>query len=71
MVDKEKIAEVKNKIGTNTADLIADILHLEKYDPRNKKALCPKHDEKSPSFIFNPKTNKYHCFGCGCSVDII
>lgn len=71
MVDKEKISEVKNKIGADTADLIADILHLEKYDPRNKKALCPKHDEKSPSFIFNPKTNKYHCFGCGCSVDII
>ena len=71
IVDKDKILEVKNKIGADTADIIADILHLQGYDSRNKKALCPVHSEKSASFVFNPKTNKYKCFGCGCSVDII
>lgn len=71
MIDKDKITEVKNKIGADTPDIIAKILNLEQYDSKNKKSLCPIHSEKSPSFIFNPKTNRFKCFGCGCSVDII
>ena len=71
MVDRAKVEEVKERIGGQTADLIADILHLEKYDAKNKKSLCPKHSEKTPSFVFNSKTNKFKCFGCGCSIDLI
>ena len=72
MVDKELIQEAKNKLGDNTADLIADILKIEKYDSKNKKGCCPFHDEKTPSFIYNPKTQRFHCFGaCNKSVDIV
>jgi len=33
-------------------------------------ACCPFHNEKTPSFSIY-KVNKYHCFGCGKSGDVI
>lgn len=35
------------------------------------KALCPFHDEKTPSFIVQRGDNHYHCFGCGAHGDAI
>lgn len=35
------------------------------------KALCPFHDEKSPSFVIQKGENHYHCFGCGAHGDAI
>lgn len=46
-------------------------MNLEKWDTVNKKACCPWHLEDTPSFIYNPKTYSYHCFGCSKNTDII
>ena len=35
------------------------------------KALCPFHEEKSPSFIVQRADTHYHCFGCGAHGDAI
>ncbi len=35
------------------------------------KALCPFHDEKSPSFTIQKGDTHYHCFGCGAHGDAI
>ncbi|MFT4551686.1 MAG: DNA primase [Chlamydiales bacterium] len=35
------------------------------------KALCPFHDEKSPSFTVQKGDTHYHCFGCGAHGDAI
>jgi twinkle protein len=71
MIDKELIRQAKEKIGDSAADIIADIFQLEKYDTRNKKGCCPFHSERTPSFIFDSKRLRYHCFSCGKSVDVV
>jgi len=71
LIEREKIDEAKQKLGDKTADIIAELLDIQKWDERNKKGLCPFHEEDTPSFIYNPKNQTFKCFGCGKSIDII
>jgi DNA primase len=38
---------------------------------REFEALCPFHNEKTPSFTINDEKGFYHCFGCGAHGDTI
>jgi DNA primase len=62
------------KISPETIERIAaanDIVELiDSYFPLKRtgstyKALCPFHQEKSPSFTVNPQRQIFKCFGCG------
>lgn len=71
MIEKELLQQAKERLGNNTADIIADILSIEKYDEKSKKGCCPFHNEKTPSFIFDSKSLRFKCFGCGKAVDVV
>lgn len=72
IIDPKLVEEAKLKIGAErTAEITNELLALEKFDARNMKACCPFHAEDTPSFVLNPKTMRWKCFGCSKSVDII
>ena len=63
------IEEIKAR--TDLADLIASYGVQVKSAGSSKKACCPFHNEKTPSFVINESRGFYHCFGCGESGDAI
>lgn len=71
LVDKDKLEQAKNALANETPDLIADLMNLQQYDARNHKALCPFHNEDTPSFVWDPKRKRFMCFGCHATADIV
>jgi DNA primase len=51
-------------------ELIGSFIELKRAGAAYK-ALCPFHDEKSPSFNIQKGDSHYHCFGCGAHGDAI
>lgn len=49
---------------TDVVEVIEEFLSLRKAG-RNYTALCPFHNEKTPSFSVNREKQFYYCFGCG------
>ena len=51
---------------------IADIVGFYGVEvKRNNQALCPFHNERTPSFTIYPKTNSFKCFGCDAGGSVI
>lgn len=72
LIDRKYIDKAKQKLGDKMAFIIADELDIKDFDEKNLKGICPFHQENTPSFIWNPKTLSFHCFGaCGRNYDII
>lgn len=56
--------------ATDIVDLIGEYLTL-KQKGSNHTALCPFHNEKTPSFSVNREKQFYYCFGCSSGGDAI
>lgn len=63
----DQIHEIKEKL--DIVDLISQYVSLKKAG-KNYKALCPFHNEDTPSFMVSPELQIFKCFGCGRGGDI-
>lgn len=61
-IPQETIEQVRAQV--DIVQLISEYLTLKKAGS-NFRALCPFHQEKTPSFNVNPAKQIFHCFGCG------
>ena len=68
-ITEATVEEIKARV--DLADLIASYGIAVKSAGATKKACCPFHHEKTPSFNINESKGYYHCFGCGESGDAI
>ncbi|MDP2585343.1 MAG: DNA primase [Candidatus Levybacteria bacterium] len=59
----DEVAQIRERI--DLVSLISEYIPLKKMG-RNFKAVCPFHNEKTPSFVVSPERQIWHCFG-GCS----
>ena len=63
----DEVARVREKI--DIVSLISEYVPLKKAG-RNFKAVCPFHNEKTPSFVVSPERQIWHCFGCSKGGDV-
>lgn len=63
----DQIEQVRRKV--DIVELIGEQVALKKAG-RNYKALCPFHEEKTPSFMVSPERQIFKCFGCSVGGDV-
>lgn len=68
MFSNEVVNEVR--AASPIEDIIGAALTLQPGGAGRKKALCPFHQEKTPSFHVNMHRQVFHCFGCGKGGDV-
>ncbi|MGL4348722.1 MAG: DNA primase [Chlamydiales bacterium] len=65
---EESLQQLRDKI--DLVEITSSFLPLKKRGAYYK-ALCPFHEEKTPSFTIQKKDSHYYCFGCGAQGDAI
>jgi DNA primase len=65
---KESLSDLRSKI--DLVEVLEQHIQLKRAGA-SYKALCPFHDEKTPSFTLQKGDSHYHCFGCGAHGDAI
>ncbi|NNF69587.1 MAG: DNA primase, partial [Acidimicrobiia bacterium] len=64
---REDIDKVRD--ATDLAELAAEVTKVKR-SGRSTMAVCPFHQEKTPSLSIDASRGLYHCFGCGKSGDV-
>lgn len=59
----DEVSQIREKM--DLVSFISEFIPLKKMG-RNFKAVCPFHNEKTPSFVVSPERQIWHCFG-GCN----
>lgn len=67
-ISRDIINRIKAEI--DIVELIGEYVDLNS-SGKNYVALCPFHQENTPSFTVNPNKQFYYCFGCGAGGDSI
>lgn len=68
LIADETVLEVKRSV--DITEIVSGYIPLKRAGA-SYKALCPFHDEKTPSFIVTPQRQTFKCFGCGKGGDAI
>ena len=68
LIADETVLEVKRSV--DITEIVSGYIPLKRAGA-SYKALCPFHEEKTPSFIVTPQRQTFKCFGCGKGGDAI
>ncbi len=68
MFTKDSLELLRRRI--DLPEVLSGHLNLQR-SGSSYKALCPFHEEKTPSFMVQKGDSHYHCFGCGAHGDAI
>ncbi|MDR2081564.1 MAG: DNA primase [Campylobacteraceae bacterium] len=68
MIDPSSIETLRQRI--DIVDIIGSYLELKR-SGANYKAICPFHNDTTPSLHVSPSKQIYHCFACGAGGDAI
>lgn len=72
MIKEKYIDLIKSRV--DICDLVTDLspsTTLHRSGPSHKMCCCIFHNEKTPSLYLDAALNRYHCFGCDRSGDVI
>ena len=67
MADRSEIDRVRE--ATDIVDLVSEVTKVKR-SGRAYMAICPFHEEKTPSMSLDRTRGFYHCFGCGKGGDV-
>ena len=68
LISEETIQSVT--VASDIVDLIGSYFPLKRAGT-SFRAVCPFHQEKTPSFHVNPARQSFHCFGCGAGGGVL
>ena len=69
-IPEEELERLKHEVPIERV-LEARGVELKKHGAKDLVALCPLHNEETPSFVLSPERWLWHCFGCDRGGDVI